>query len=151
MKKNLLIIVSALALAASSAFIWYSPEKPPSIEGGWEVVWGKYGDNVRDPGKPFQFKMFSDRHFSFIAEDGQGNWNWAAAGTYELEGDIYRETAIYNSIKEYVGLVLEWKYDVRGDTLIMEGPLKVMDTAGNILTQYNDRLNTMREIRVRAK
>lgn len=33
----------------------------------------------------------------------------------------------------------------------MEGPLKATDTDGNNLTQYNDILNTMREIRVRAK
>jgi hypothetical protein len=147
--KNILFTTTILFLTTS--FSCDVSIKSASIEGGWELVWGKYGENVVDPGAPFQFKLFSGRHFSLIMRDGDGGWSRAGAGRYALEGNIYRETFVYNSTKEYVGATVEWKYEVKGDTLIMEGPLKVVDAAGSDASHWMDGLNHMREIRVRAK
>jgi hypothetical protein len=147
MKKNLIIAVLALALIVSSAFNWSSPEKPQSLEGGWELVWGQYGDHVRDPGKSFQFKLFTDKHFAVIMQTEDGSWSLAGAGKYELNGDTFKETYLYNSIPDYVGGVLEWKYSFEDDKLIMSGPLKAVNGKG----QEWDMVGKVREVRVRAK
>ncbi len=125
-----------------------SPDNP--IEGAWELVWGQYGDQVQAPAEPFQIKLFTDRHMAFIGERA-GKWDFAVAGTYELDGNIYRETAGYSLDEErkYQGTTLEWHYEVRGDSLIMSGPVKI--TPGPSGEALEVPLNSMQEVRVRAQ
>ncbi len=154
MKSKLHVGLLALTLLGLSAFFWSSPnerEKPTPIDGAWELVWGKYGDNVLDSGEPFQFKLFSDGYFSVIMQDENGNWTRAGAGKYELAGNVYKETFLYNSVPEYTGAYAEWNYAFEDGKLIMTGPIKVLDAAGNDASAAMGGLGHMREVRVRAK
>lgn len=117
-------------------------------------MWGKYSGGERNTGKPFQFKLFSGKHYALIMEDNEGKWSSSVAGSYVLDGNIYRETVQYASPsfpKEVIGLTMDWKYEIKGDTLFMEGPLKVVDTKGNDLSASMGGLNSMKEKRVRAR
>jgi len=133
--------------------IWNSdlPATTP-IEGGWYLISGEYSGNKRDDGsEPYQFKMFSKSHFSFLMQSNQGNWNNAAAGNYYLSGDKYIETFEFSTNAERIGLTAEWKYSVQGDTLKMEGPIKIVDKEGKENDEWMKNYNTMKEIRIRAK
>ena len=119
------------------------------IKGAWELMWGQYGNEIRDPGRPYQFKQFTENHWSLIFENG-GKWKIAAAGVYDLNGGTYRETIKYaiDGFEDFVGRSLEWKYEVNGDTFMMTGPTKREGRDGAV---WEGPLNDTREIRVRAK
>lgn len=125
---------------------------PPAspLVGGWLLIWGKYGDNIRNPEEPYQFKMFTDKHYSLLMDQGEGNWV-GAAGTYVLEDNIYKETVKYATLPEYVGFTLWWTYEIKNDTLWMTGPEKVFDKDGNEAPDAMGGYGHMKEARVRAK
>jgi hypothetical protein len=119
-----------------------------SIEGTWELVWEDVGGKVRDNGKSSQFKMFHDGFFSLIAFDSTGKWSWAGAGTYSLDGNIYKETFKYSSVPEYIGANDWQEYELKGDTLITKGFTKVVFADGKDKTSDYPKFV---EKRVRAK
>ena len=80
-------------------------------------LFGKMGDSVRDNGKSGQFKIFHDGFFSLVALDSSGKWLWAGAGTYSLDGNIYKENFRYSSVPEYIGVNDLQEYELKGDTL----------------------------------
>lgn len=126
-------------------------KNPNPIEGAWYLVKGEYFGNTREDGTPFQIKLFSEKHFALIMDsnaDGKG-WEGAHAGTYTLEGNVYSETFKFSVDTITPGMIIDWKYEIKGDTLLMEGPLKAMkDGVENpdLVGGYN----TMKEIRIRA-
>ena len=121
------------------------------ILGGWYLVRGEYGEAVRAEGEPFQFKLFGEDQFAFLMKSDSGLWNFATTGSYELDGDIYRETFEYTTDTQMTGHTADWKYWLSGDTLYMEGPTRVVDAAGNAPPEFAEMLNSMREVRVRRQ
>lgn len=121
------------------------------LEGGWYLIWGEYSGEKRDEKQPFQFKLFGDQYFSFLMKSVDGAWDYASTGTYELIGDTYRETFEFSTEPKYMGVTAEWKYQLKGDTLIMEGPTKIINQEGEEAPELAGGYNTMKEIRVRAK
>ena len=89
-------------------------------------LFGKMGDSVRDNGKSGQFKIFHDGFFSLVALDSSGKWLWAGAGTYSLDGNIYKENFRYSSVPEYIGVNDLQEYELKGDTLFTRGFTKVV-------------------------
>lgn len=125
--------------------------EPNSIEGGWYLIYGEYGGVKRDNNKPIQFKLFGDKYFSFLMDSGDENWNYASTGTYSIDGNIYSEKFEFSTNPAFRGVYAEWKFDLSGDTLIMEGPTKILDVDGNEAPELAGGYNTMKEIRVKAK
>jgi ketosteroid isomerase-like protein len=130
--------------------IWNSdlPATNP-IEGGWYLISGEYDGNKRGGSEPYQFKLFSAQHFALLMQTPAGEWKNSTTGSYSLSGDTFSETIEFSNRPEYVGMTLDWKYEVQGDTLFMEGPGKIVNEEGEEVA--NDSYNTMREIRIRAK
>ncbi len=121
------------------------------IEGGWYLVWGEYSGNVREDTSAFQFKLFTDTHFAFLMRSTEGQWNSASTGSYRLNGDTYIETFEFSTNPENMGGTAEWNYSVSGDTLWMDGPIKIYDGNGEESPEWSQYYHTMKEIRVRAK
>lgn len=119
-----------------------------SIEGAWELIWEEVGGKIRDNEKNAQFKLFHDGFFSLIAFDSTGKWSWAGAGTYSLDGNIYKETFKYSSVPEYIGASDWQEYELKGDTLITRGFTKVVFADGKDKTSDYPKFI---EKRVRAK
>ena len=118
------------------------------IDGSWELVWSNQGGNIKAPGKPIQFKMFHDGFFSLIMQDSAGNWNIAGAGTFETNGNTYKETFKYVTVPEYVGLSNSQEFELKGDTLYFRLFKKVENAKGeDISKQFPTNLE---EKRVRA-
>ena len=102
---------------------------------------------------PFQMKLFTDKHFSYIMRSKAGEWKSASAGTYELiDQNTYRETHLHTTNRQYTGWVIDWNYEVRGDSLIFEGPTRIRDSKGSRPAEADQWLNApLKEIRVRAE
>jgi hypothetical protein len=62
--------------------------------------------------------------------NGDGSFHGSGAGTYETDGNQYKEKFTYYSDTTWIGYsdVQEWK--LVGDTLLFSGFKKVLDRAG---------------------
>ena len=118
------------------------------IEGNWELVSDEQGGKKITTKK--QFKVFNEGRFSFIMFDATGNFNGAGAGSYEVNGNTYKETFKYYSDTKFNGSSdwQEWKME--GDTLVFYGFKKVLMADGKDVTNEWGH-NTFVEKRVRAK
>ena len=125
-----------------------SDVKTSPIDGEWELVWSKSNGEVKSPGKPMQFKMFHNGFFALIMEDSAGNWTIAGAGTFETQGNTYKETFTYVSMPELVGYTNWQEFELKGDTLYKKLFKKVVDASGK---EVKDWPSDLEEKRVRAK
>ncbi len=118
------------------------------LEGAWELVWENIDGKIRSTGKPTQIKLFTDDYFSYLMPDSTGKWSYAGAGTYEVNGNTYKEKHLYSTAPENVG-VTDWQeFEMQGDTLVFRLFTKVTMPNGE------DATNNWPEIiekRVRAK
>jgi hypothetical protein len=92
------------------------------LDGTWELVSGQpLPPQARD------IKILSGGHFMFAAYDTEtGKPLYAAGGTYELDGDTYREHVDFASEKIAAGLVGKdqaFTVEVDGDTFTQTGNL----------------------------
>lgn len=69
--------------------------------------------------------MFHDGYFSFVMYDASGNFYYAGAGPYSLEGNMYKETFTYSSDTAYIDATDWQRWELKGDTLLFFGFEKV--------------------------
>jgi hypothetical protein len=100
------------------------------LNGGWNRVSEKWlvgqGRTKLQP----QFRLYYDGYFTMVGQDSTGAWRSTFGGTYEIEGNIYKEKMLYSSFPELNGYVHWQEYEVRGDTLIFKTKNKVIDPQG---------------------
>ncbi len=120
------------------------------LKGSWGLIEGNYsGKDSKHNGEIFQYKIFDDRHFSLSMKTPEGKWERNGIGTYTIDDDTFTETFISGSDTQYNGVSAEWKYEMQGDTLITNGPIKIFDKDGNPV--FQDAVNSMREVRIRLQ
>lgn len=144
--KNLLIVFLVVCFSVN-----LYAQKSNSIQGAWQLISGKYGmsDNPMErnqPDKPFQIKLFTDKHFAYVMQKPDGSFEQASAGSYTIQGDQYIETHNWNTDSQYNGFTFAFTYQLQGDKLVMKGPVKVLDAKGQV-AKYPQ----MEEVRIRAK
>jgi hypothetical protein len=101
-------------------------EKPASsnaIDGAWQTV--SFIQN-NQPAVNNQVKIFSNGVFSMVSWDSSGKLAYAGYGKYELDGNTYKETFLYHDNPKYSGGQDWQEYEMKGDTLIMKGFIKVI-------------------------
>ncbi len=82
------------------------------IEGAWYLVKGVYNDVERND-SPFQFKLFGEKHFSFLMKSqSDQEWRFAGTGTYNLNGNTYTETFEFCSYPDFVGVAADFNFQV---------------------------------------
>lgn len=59
-----------------------------------------------------------------------GRFHGSGAGTYTLDGNIYKEVFTYQHDTTWVGWADEQSWELRGDTLLFAGFKKVYDVNG---------------------
>jgi hypothetical protein len=79
-----------------------------------------------------------------------GNFDMAGAGTFEIEGNTYKETFTYSSWPEGVGMSVWFEWEMKGDTLLFYGFKKIVLADGKDITNDWGGDNLI-EKRVRAK
>ena len=142
---SLLFILSSTAIVSCDQNEKKAESQPTStsstspIEGEWVTV--------SADGKITQFKMWHDGFYSLIMQDSLGKWTAAAAGSYSIDGNTYKETIRYHSNPEYVG-ASDWQtFELKGDTLYFKGFDKVLYADGSDKTSQ---FGKFEEKRVRA-
>ncbi len=116
-----------------------STEVSNPLEGAWEVVYSKavFPDStvVRDEGTPFELKLFTPRHHTYIMRDAEGAFVTAGGGSYTFEGDTLTETHAYQFVPEWVGYIATWNVRFEQDTFYLTGPVKVVTAQGEDVTE----------------
>lgn len=121
------------------------------IDGTWIVVSNEVNNKVVTPKRdPQQLKMFHDGYFSFTMYDGDGNFHYAGAGPFSLEGNMYKETFEYASDTSDIGSSDWQRWELKGDTLMFYGFEKAQSKDGKDLTEVWGK-NQFIEKRIRIK
>jgi len=116
-----------LGLIISLIISCTTQERKSSIEGAWQLVYGKWtGLKGTFPGQipGSDIKMWSKEHFTFV---GQFKLDTAlldnyGGGTYTLDGNRYQENVIYHANKPSVGSKPKMLLEIRNDSLIQKYP-----------------------------
>ncbi|MCS3798492.1 hypothetical protein [Niastella sp. OAS944] len=118
------------------------------LEGAWELV-STTERPLANIKRPLQLKIFADGFFCLIMKDSTGKWNLASGGTYETDGNVYKETHLYVTVAEFIGTTVWQQYEIKGDTLYKKLFKKVINRKGEDITaQFSTNIE---EKRVRAK
>lgn len=95
----------------------YSP-----IEGNWILVSNNvYGKELHPQRVPQQIKMFNKGVFSFMMYDSAGNFYYAGAGPYEVNGNRYKETFAFASVTNDINSKDWQRWEMKEDTLVFYG------------------------------
>ena len=149
-----LIVVVSLAMKSETKIVKGQTAPPiqvkkmSAIDGAWELVWEQKSGFIGTQGKPAQLKLFADGHFSYVSKDATGKVNGAGAGTFEVDGNSYKETHLYNLEPAYNGATDWQELSMNGDTLVFKLFTKVVLASGEDITA---KLGKTIEKRVRAK
>ena len=121
-----------------------------AFEGNWELVSNEVVGRKINVSQNQQFKVFNKGFFCFVLNDSVGKFHSAGAGTYEVNGNIYKETMSYYSNPKYVGASDWQEWEMKGDTLIFNGFKKVTLSDGTDVTkEWED--HKFIQKRIRAK
>lgn len=139
MKSTFLIASIGLMLLLCSAYTQTSTGQAPVVasplNGAWELYSTEAGGKTTFHKKPAQFKTYCDGFFCIMMYDATGKFDAAGAGTYELDGNKYKETFTYSSDPSMIGASLWFEWAMKGDTLIFSGFKKAVMADGKDVTQ----------------
>ena len=132
--KNLMF---TLLFATLGLFSFLPTSKNPSspIDGAWELYSTEKGGKTTFHKKPKQIKVYNDGYLCIMGYDSTGKFSYAAAGTYEIDGNHYKETCTYHSSPQYVGSSIWFDWAKDGDTLFFYGFKKVLMADGTDKTK----------------
>ncbi len=111
------------------------PVAASPLNGAWELYSTEAGGKTTFHKKPSQFKIYHDGFFCIMMYDATGKFDTAGAGTYELDGNMYKETVTYSSDPSLLGASLWFDWAMKNDTLIFRGFKKVVLADGKDVTQ----------------
>ena len=112
-----------------------APEAASPLNGAWELYSTEAGGKTTFHKKPKQIKIYNDGFFSILTYDDSGKFEAAGAGTYEIDGNTYKETFTYSSWPEGIGARVWFEWAMKGDTLVFSGFKKVVMADGKDVTQ----------------
>ena len=113
-----------------------TPDVKNELQGAWELV-STTERSTANVKSPLQLKLFVDGYFCLIMKDSTGKWSLASGGTYETDGNVYKETHLYPiqpEFAEWVGYTDWQQYEIKGDTLYKKLFTKVVNSKGEDMT-----------------
>lgn len=145
MKKTVLallcIAVFVAGYAQSSANKNGNESLTASLNGAWQVVSVNVNGKDSSTGKPIEYWVLSDGFFSNVGLDSNGHWTDTHGGTYEIDGNIYKEKLVYSSHPERIGVTHWIEMRRTGDTLHMKYFNKLIGPDGQDVTaQITDKM-----------
>ena len=132
--KNLMFTL-LFATLGLLAFLPTSKKLSSPIDGAWEFFSTESGGKTTFHKKPRQIKVYCDGYYCMMGYDSTGTFRYAGAGTYELEGNKYKETYLYYSAPVYLGTSIWFDWAMSGDTLLFYGYKKVTKADGTDVTK----------------
>lgn len=130
-------LLFTLLFAAFGLFAFLPTAKKPAspIDGAWELYSTEKGGKTTFAKKPSQIKVYHDGYFCMMVFDSTGKFDYGGAGTYELDGNHYKETFTYGTWTEGIGGSVWFDWSIKGDTLIFAGFKKVIMPDGKDVTK----------------
>jgi hypothetical protein len=132
--KNLTITLLFAALGLF-AFLPTAKKSASPLNGAWELYSTEKGGKMTFHNKPSQIKVNNDGNFCLVAFDSTGKFSYGCAGTYELDGNHYKETFTYHTYPKFVDTSIWFDWEMKGDTLIFAGFKKVIMADGKDITK----------------
>lgn len=135
-----ILIVAGLTstLSSSTAKRQNSKTKPEQnsplsiLNGNWKrisiIVNGKTDNNPLP-----QMRLFHDGFFSIIGQDSSHAWKITYGGTYEISGNIYKETMLYSTFPNIIGNTHWQELNIKGDTVTFKLFNKMIDATGKVI------------------
>jgi hypothetical protein len=131
------LVLTAVLTACTSPKKETNSETGLSLIGTWKLISGatiRGADTTMvdyTQGQGF-IKIINESHFSFFRHDlnkGQDSTAVfsAGAGSYTLEGNVYKEHLEYFSLREWEGHDFEFTVSIEQDTLIQTGVEKIVE------------------------
>lgn len=130
MKKSAFLIMIVMLTIGSCAE--EEVDEKLALEGAWELVYGSwiaYDETFPDQVQGVGTKLWTKEHFAFISryilddEDTTDTFDdYYGWGTYELNGDRYKEHIELHSVDGYHGTTTRMLLEIRNDTLIQKWP-----------------------------
>lgn len=110
---------------------------PSPIDGAWELFSTESGGKTTLHKKPAQIKVYHDGYFCMMSYNLMGKFEYGGAGTYELDGNHYKETITYGSGADGdgVGICIWFDWSMKNDTLLFYGFKKVIKADGMDITK----------------
>ena len=135
MKTQLLLkLVTVLfLLSICTDTVAQSPKSPSTknlslsiLNGAWKMVYDNVDGKITlAKDQPLKIYVLNDGFWMWLGPDSSGNWNQGGAGTYEIDGNIWKQKSIYSFDPERIGYVNWSKFELRSDTLYMQNYVKM--------------------------
>jgi len=102
-------------------------KSPVSIlNGAWKMVYDNVNGKITvAKDQPLKIYVLNDGFWMWFGPDSARNWNQGGAGTYEIDGNIWKQKALYSFDPERIGYVNWSKFEFRSDTLYMQNYVKM--------------------------
>lgn len=140
MKTKILVIVAFSVLFSSCTQNKKGPSQHSPLNGTWQLVFAEAVINDSVVHDKLQgnkmIKIITNSHFAFLNHDLKAGKDSAAlfvagGGTCTLHDSIYSETLEYCNYRDWEGLKVDFKFHLKGDTLILSGHEKKDDIKVN--------------------
>ena len=122
-----IIIVITTTLQAQNGKSSSSHIPAPSVlDGAWKMIYDNVDGKITEAkDQPLKLYVLSNGFWMWFGPDSSGKWNEGGAGTYQIEGNIWKQKAIYSFDPERVGYLNWSKFELRNDTLLMQNYIKM--------------------------
>ena len=144
MKKQLLLALVTVSflfficintIAQNSKSLFSKSSSPSVLNGAWKMVYDNVDGKIMvAKDQPFKIYVLNDGFWMWFGPDSTGNWNQGGAGTYEIDGNIWKQKALYSFDPSRIGLINWSKFEMREDTLYMQNYVKMFEKGKDITT-----------------
>ena len=102
------------------------------LNGSWQrIAVTANGEVVNNP--PSQFRVCHDGFFSIVGQDSAGAWKETYGSTYEISNNIYKDTMVYSSHPNVIGVIHWQEFHIKGDTIFFKLFQKLTNLDGTII------------------
>lgn len=144
MKKFLLIIYVGIGLSMLSIHVHAQTSKANNrsslsvLNGAWVSV-----PSANSGDQSMEYSLYHDGYFTNIIRDSSGAWKDIYSGTYEIDGNLYKQKLLYCSISERIGVAHWMEFRIKADTLYLTFFKKLVDQTGrDITSEYEPVVNS---------
>ncbi len=143
MKKFLLIFYVGIELFILSIDVHAQTSKANNrsslsvLNGAWNSV---SSANSGDQG--MEHSLYHDGFVTNIVRDSSGAWRDIYSGTYEIDGNLYKQKILYCSSSQLMGALHWQEFKIKGDTLYLTFFKKLIDPTGkDVTSEYTPVVN----------
>jgi len=126
MTASFLFFICINTIAQSSKNLSSKNSSLSILNGAWKMVYDNVNGKITvAKDQPLKIYVLNDGFWMWFGPDSAGKWNQGGAGTYEIDGNIWKQKAIYSFDPDRIGYINWSKFELRSDTLYMQNYVKM--------------------------